>query len=344
LVGCVDGFEPQSELSSLRVMAVSPSPASGAPGAEVKLDMAWVDGSVSHGVGSTDRAVEVVWLGGCHNPPTRQYYACLPYLQKLAQLLDPVVVNTPTEGIPPGYFGVGSAFQFRVPDDILSGAPRVATDPLHYGVSYVFFAVCAGQVRPRPDLTDRVPLDCVDPITQQPLGSRDFVLGFTTVFSYEGVQNQNPLLLGAEFGPTALAPPEDPESVQTPCMSDDDCTAHPEAGGAPLACSDSGLCSPTAHRCQKGGCPGYRILPRVNPSSAEILPDGNHEIVWANFYATGGEIGSATRLVSDRNRGLLEGYATDWKPPETSGTVRFFITLNDQRGGAAWTSFDVVVR
>ena len=188
-----------------------------------------------------------------------------------------------------------------------------------------------------------MPLDCVDPITQEPLGSRDFVLGFTTVFSYEGVQNQNPHLLGAEFGRTVLGPPEDPASVQTPCMTEEDCARHSEASGQPLACSDTGLCSPTAIRCVKGACPTYRLWPRVDASSAELIADGSHEIMWANFYATSGEIGSETRLVSDRNRGLLEGYATHWQPPETSGRA-LLITLNDQRGGAAWTSFDVVVR
>jgi hypothetical protein len=340
LTGCVDSFEPQSELSSLRVMAVRPEPASGSPGAEVSLDMLLRDASVPPGPGNDSRELDVVWLGGCHNPPTRQYYACLPYLRELAKYLAPVVVDTPTDGVPPGYFGVGPQFQFTVPDDILSAAPRVATDPVHYGVSYVFFAACAGTVRPRPDLVDRVPLDCVDRNTGKPLDSRDFVLGFTTVFSYEGVQNLSPNLLGAEFGRTTLAINTPP----TPCTNDQDCVQIEDARGEPYACSAAELCSPTARRCLKGGCPAYRVRPLVEPSSAETVPGGSHEIVWANFYATGGEIGSETQLVSDRNTGLLDGYDTGWQPPEAAGTVRFFITLNDQRGGAAWTSFDVVVR
>jgi hypothetical protein len=345
LVGCVDGFDPPSELSTLRVMAVRPEPASGSPGAEVRLDMLLRDATVppapdTPAPDAAGREPQIVWLGGCHNPPTRQYYACLPYLRELAKYLDPVAVDTPTEGVPPGYFGVGPQFQFTVPEDILSGAPRVSTDPVHYGVSYVFFAVCAGKIRPRPDLADRVPLDCVDRNTGKPLGSRDFVLGFTTVFSYEGVQNSNPTLLGAEFGPTPL--PID--GVPVPCSNHEDCAQITDARGEPYACSAADLCSPTARRCVPGDCPAYRLWPQVDPSTAETVPGGNHEIVWANFYATAGEVGSDTQLVSDRKVGLLDGYASDWKPPETAGTVRFFITLNDQRGGAAWTSFDVVVR
>jgi hypothetical protein len=339
LLGCVDGFEPQSELSSLRVMAVRPDPASGSPGAEVRLDMLLWDGTVPPGPGNDGRELDVVWLGGCHNPPSRQYYACLPYLRELAKYLAPDVVDTPTEGVPPGYFGVGPQFQFTVPEDILSAAPRVSTDPVHYGVSYVFFAVCAGKIRPRPDLADRVPLDCVERNTGKPLGSRDFVLGFTTVFSYEGVQNSNPSLLGAEFGPVQL-----PLEAPTPCTNDEDCAQMVDARGEPLACSAAELCSTTARRCVAGDCPSYRLWPLVDPASAETAPGGSHEIVWANFYATAGKVGSETQLVSDRKTGLLDGYATDWQPPENAGTVRFFITLNDQRGGAAWTSFDVVVR
>ena len=344
LGGCVDAFDPQSELSQLRVLAVRPSPASGSPGAEVRLDMLLQDGTVPPGLVDEGREVEVVWFGGCHNPPSRQYYTCLPYLRQIAQYLDPIVVNTPTEGVPPGYFGVGREFQFSLPDDIVSGAPRVSTDPVHYGVSYIFFAVCAGHVRPRPDLTDRIPLDCVDRNTGKPLGSRDFVLGFTTLFSYEGVQNRNPTLLGAEFGRTGLPLAATPGDVQAPCTNDEDCAAFTNAAGEPFACSETQLCSPTARPCLKGDCPNYRLWPQVDPSSAETVPGGTHEIVWANFYATSGEVNSNTQLVVDRNAGLLDGYSASWKPPETSGTVRFFITLNDQRGGADWTSFDVVVR
>ena len=54
LGGCVDAFEPQSELSSVRVLAVRPSPASGSPGAEVKLDMLLHDASVPPGASASD--------------------------------------------------------------------------------------------------------------------------------------------------------------------------------------------------------------------------------------------------------------------------------------------------
>lgn len=340
LGGCVDAFEPQSELSSLRVMAVRPSPASGSPGAEVTLDMLLRDGPLPPEPNTMEREVEIAWFGGCHNPPSRQYYACLPYLREAAKLLSPSVVDTPTAGIPPGYFGIGPRFPFTLPNDILSGAPRISTDPVHYGVSYIFFAVCAGELRPRPDLQDQVPLDCVDRGSKKPLGSRDFVLGFTTLYSYEGVQNETPVLLGAEFGRAALGA----NDVPVACQGDEDCAELATAKEWPFACSSARVCSPAAERCVKGNCPNYRLWPQVDPSSDEIVPGGKHEIMWASFYATGGEVGSETQLVNDRNAGLLGGYATDWQPPESSGTVRFFITLNDQRGGAAWTTFDVVVR
>ena len=238
---------------------------------------------------------------------------------------------------------MGPQFHFSLPDDILSGALRVSTDPVHYGVSYVFFAACAGTLRPRPDLDDRIPLECVD-AAGKPLGNRDFVVGFTTYFTYEGVQNQSPLLGGVEFAGKSLAISASSGSAQRSCSEDAECSDSTDAEDQPFACSDTGVCAPVVQPCSKGSCREYRLWPEVDASTAELLPDGQHEIAWVNFYATGGEMNSDTQLVVDRKLGLLDGYSTRWKPPEAPGIVRLFLTLNDQRGGADWSSFDVIVR
>ena len=60
-------------------------------------------------------------------------------------------------------------------------------------------------------------------------------------------------------------------------------------------------------------------------------------------YATQGEIVKESQLVSDRSAGRVDDFRSSWRAPASPGTVRLWVTLNDERGGAAWTSFDVIV-
>jgi hypothetical protein len=311
LAGCEPGFEPQSKISGLRVLAVQPEPASGSPGATVALDMLIADGKTEPG--EPPRPRQVAWMLGCHNPPTRFYYGCLPVLRAIAEHFDDPAA------LAAGVVGFGPEVDFAIPEDILSAAPRVATDPVHFGVSYAFFAVCAGQLRPRPDVTDRIPLDCVDSVTGQPLGASDFVLGFTTVYSYEGTINLNPVLETLTFDG---APVPDPT-----CEPDDD------------------ACLPKVPACgleNRDQCPSYRVAPRITPSSAERLPNGG-EILWASYYASAGTFQTPTQLVNDRATGLVNDYSGTFRAPTRPGRVRLWVTVNDQRGGAVWQTFDVLV-
>jgi hypothetical protein len=319
--GCEPGFTPASKVENLRVLAVRPEPASGAPGTVVALDLLHTDPR------DGARAPEIAWLGGCHNPPARQYYECLPLLGQAAGV--------------PGNLGFGARFEFAVPDDILSSAQRVPTDPVHFGVSYVFFAVCAGSLRLRPDVTDRLPLDCADVETGEPLGPQDLVIGFSTIYSYEGAQNQNPLLTELSFdGVPGGSIGPDGVPVEPACAQSEDCTSD---GGRDRVCS-LGRCLPVVPSCSGSGCPEYRLAPAVAPATLEPVPGGN-EIVWANYYATAGDIVKATQLVIDRRRGFIDDYTSSWRAPgAAAGAVRFWVTVNDQRGGATWGTLDVFVR
>jgi hypothetical protein len=309
--GCEPGFEPQSKIEGLRVLAVQPEPASGSPGATVALSMLIADGKTEPEEPARPR--QVAWMLGCHNPPTRFYYGCLPVLRVIAEHFDD------PEALAAGVVGFGSEVDFAIPEDILSSAPRVGTDPVHFGVSYAFFAVCAGQLRPRPDVTDRIPLDCVDATTGKPLGPSDFVLGFSTVYSYEGSVNQNPVLETLTFDGAPVPPPA--------CEPGDD------------------TCLPKVHACgleNRQRCQAYRIEPRVTPASAERLANGG-EILWASYYASAGTFQTPTQLVNDRATGLVDDYSGIFRAPAQPGPVRIWVTVNDQRGGAAWQTFDVLV-
>jgi hypothetical protein len=70
--------------------------------------------------------------------------------------------------------------------------------------------------------------------------------------------------------------------------------------------------------------------------------------MWASYYATRGSFDSETRLMVDRESGLTRDFAGVWQAPAPlSGharqTTRVWATVNDQRGGATWAFFDVVL-
>jgi hypothetical protein len=311
LAGCEPAFDPPSKVTGLRVLAVQPEPASGSPGVPVELSMLVADGKTEPD--EPPRPLQIAWLLGCHNPPTRLYFGCLPILRVLANgVEDPA-------SVPPGTVALGTDVTFPIPDDILSAAPRVSTDPVHFGVSYAFFAVCAGQLRPRPDITDGIPLDCVDPATGTPLGASDFVLGFTTVYSYEGSVNQNPVLETVTF---------DDIAVPDPACAPEDETCLPKVKACGLENRDQ--------------CPKHRVSPRITPESAERLGDVG-EILWASYYASAGTFATPAQLVNDRATGLVDDYSGTFRAPAAAGPVRIWVTINDQRGGAVWQTFDVLV-
>jgi hypothetical protein len=67
--------------------------------------------------------------------------------------------------------------------------------------------------------------------------------------------------------------------------------------------------------------------------------------LWLNFYADDGEFSSETRLLNDRETGWVDNHASGWRPVrKTPGTVRVFATLHDNRGGADWRGFEVLLR
>jgi hypothetical protein len=338
VVACGPGFDPPSVVESLRVLAVRPEPGSGAPGQTVRLEMLYADGTLRE-PGDPLRPIQIAWLGGCHNPESRLYFGCFPTISALARGLSARVVDTPPDALPPGSFGVGTTFDVPIPSDILSSAPRYTGDPVHFGVSYAFFAACAGELRPRPERTDRVPLACVDPTTGFELDSDDFVEGFATVPTYEGIQNENPLLTALSFGSFDL--------VDQECDTDEDCDGLSGATAGKFGCLDSQRCAPVVRPCSPddGDCPRTLVFPEIDTASAEELPgEDGREILWANFYATDGDFQSDAQLVNDRATGWVEDHGAYFVAPDEAGTVDLYVTVHDERGGAAWSSFRVIVR
>jgi len=83
----------------------------------------------------------------------------------------------------------------------------------------------------------------------------------------------------------------------------------------------------------------------VTSSEAEALPGGDHEVLWASFYATAGEFDTPTQLVSDAKSGAITDPGANFAAPRApSGDVALWVTLSDQRGGSSWQTIDLVVR
>jgi hypothetical protein len=209
---------------------------------------------------------------------------------------------------------------------------------VHFGISFAFFAACAGELRPRPSRTDRVPLACVDPESGVELGSGDFVQGFATLPTFEGATNQNPDLLALTFDSLEL--------VDQECGVDEDCDGLGGADPGKFACAESRRCAPVVPPCgSDDDCPRYLVFPEIDETSAEKLAGEDiEEIVWANFYATDGDFQTAAQLVNDRATGWVEEHGAYWVPPDVPGTFDVHVTVHDERGGADWSSFEVVVR
>jgi hypothetical protein len=335
---CGPSFETPSVVDSLRVLAVRADPASGAPGETSTLEMLYADGTPLES-GESPRTIQVAWLGGCHNPPGRAYYGCFPTISTIAKELSAAVIDTPEGALPPGAFGIGTAFSVPLPDDILSSAPSYPGDTVHFGVSYAFFAACAGELRPRPEWTDRVPLACVDPASGRELDADDFVQGFATLPTYEGARNENPVLTGVRFGSLDV--------LDAACAIDTDCDGIGGAEPGKLACTATGKCALVVRRCasDEDDCSEILVDPEIETDSAQALPgDQGKEILWANFYATDGDFETPTQLVNDRATGWVEDHGSYFHAPDEAGEIEVFVTVHDERGGTAWSSFPVVVR
>ncbi|MGC4093444.1 MAG: hypothetical protein QM756_37220 [Polyangiaceae bacterium] len=358
-VACDSGFERPSRVDSLRVFGVKPQVravgegdfselASGSPGARVRLQLLGADGA--RPAGDPLRPLQIAWFSGCHNPPTRQFYACYPLLNALVSAMDRELVSPNNAAIPRDYFSVsangdlstvsaeaGTLFETNLPDDIVSSAPKSDRDPVHFGVSFSFFAACAGRLETRPQIHDHMPLACVDPDTGAELGIDDFVVGVATLFSYEGAQNQNPKLERLTFGGV---------DVDTPCQSDADCALPSEAPmGLSRRCGESGVCVLKVPRCAEGQrCPEYLVEPKLAAESSEKLPGGDNEVIWANFYANAGVFAVDTELLNDRALGPVKAPGSYYATPRADvAAADIWLTVDDQRSGADFRHFRVEV-
>lgn len=328
--GCQAGFDPPTDINTLRVFAVTLDEPYTQPGHEVTFRMTYHDGYPGPEEGP--RLVQILWLGGCFNPPGDQYFACY---EQIAELFE----QAASGGAPPAeYFAAGiglDTFTMPIPEDIISSRPRPDVGP-HYGIGYVFFAACAGNLRPVTDAGGKAgafPFGCFDSEGRR-LGAESFVPGYTQVYAFAPPRpedppptNANPELLGL----TLDGKPMSEDFADIPVVPACPITAEErrEVGcGAPNIAAE---------------CTSYEIKVDVDPATvAEIDPgstslegDKLKEVVWVSYFADQGDIAGGIKLVSDAVVGPLDQYQTSWTPPAEPGVTTIWAVLRDARGGSS---------
>lgn len=337
--GC-DGnsLDPFSEVKTLRVLGVRADVPYAAPGDKPRLDMLLQDGSPDAlQPDGSPRDVQVLWIEGCINPPGDMYYLCNPALHAVTDLVSDE--DLALRQIPPGLpMGFGSAYEATIPSDTITSRPR---DPelIHpYGLAYVFFAACGGELRklPNADPMD-FPLGCFRPGTNEQLDSRDFLVGYFPIYVFDELRNQNPSIDGVIFGPGASG---EPCSETAPCSSGE-------------VCSRAGFCIGKVKRCEeddRDDCPGIQFKPIVDDSKFEKAvmakvseQDAPLENVWVMYHSTAGSWKAGSQMIHDPDIGFNASYQGYWRAPSTSQEVRVWGVVRDNRGGVTWVWRDIWV-
>jgi hypothetical protein len=356
LFGCGPSFDPPTEIKTLRILGVQKDKPYALPGDDVNLSILWYDGSAA---GSADppRRVQIQWLGGCLNPPADSYEGC--FAQYAAAISDPVAALN--NGFSTGR---GTDFSVHIPTDEEAGSRGPVLHPSQdpklplYGLSYVFFSACAGEIVPKPD-DSSFPLRCVD-ANGADLGPDDFVLGYSAIYFFalksDGTPylNANPVINSLVFGPNDV--------------KDVTCFDQPDADGGTRgrqdcfgSCNDDGCVNPTeptdvdctaepslcVPSCKDDGdpktCPATNLRLDIDPKTFEQdevtnAAYGDHygEQMWIDYYATRGDFHSATKLLNDATTGYNSQHGTQYYAPSSPGLVRLWVVVHDNRGGVNW--------
>ena len=333
---CTPGFDPISRINSVRILSVTLDKPYALPGDTVTMRM-----TVTDGLGDADgmpRQMQLVWLSGCYNPDGDQYYLCF---EDLASQLEPIAEGgeLPEDIVKvdlalPSSDGVPDAheFSFVIPEDIVSSRPEPAAGP-HYGIAYVFFAACAGQLRPgnleNPgggQVSD-FPLECVDS-EGNVLDSDSFIIGYTQVYSFADERlNANPPLEGLTFEgePMSENLDEAPTVPRCPATYDERRTA---------SCGDNPTEDCTVYQLAPIFTEGQLVAER-DPEGESIDGEPIDEVVWVSYFVTDGDVDPQLALVHDAREGRQSDIATEWTAPDKPGLYSVWAVVRDQRGGSA---------
>ena len=212
----------------------------------------------------------------------------------------------------------GPRVVLRLPTDIISSHPVRKGTAYPYGLAVVFNVACAGHVEivaldPSNRDPEQIPFGCFNAEHQQ-LSANDYVIGYTEIFAYDTLTNQNPVISSFSFRDASVAL---------------------DAGVAATVsfphCSSSG----------SSKCPDNLAEIGVPDASWErdpqdLGPDGGPlgEQLWVDYYATFGTLSDDAILVFDPTAGRVTPYEQENLQDVTKaqrGTL--WAVLHDNRGG-----------
>lgn len=336
--GCNDVDWPDPEyIVSLRILGVHAEPPTLAPGQSTRVSLYCADGS--RGPKDDPRCnVEVAWFGRCDNPPKNDPKKCFDQYSDWPDRLAPAVADTPIDRWPDG-FGVGSFFDFTAPEAVLSEEATVRGSAVRYGTSYVFFAACAGQLVTVKNASDRLPVECHDRNSGRLLDQRDFIVGYTTLYSYDRIKSANPEPKNARF-----------DGVQFPasCSGELACPSGFE-------CSSDAQCLPVVSPCTRSGrCQAHCLDFEFERASFELTTlDGTpiaapRKSVWIKYFTNAG------RLPSDPNIDVpfpadsatrTDRRCIEWQAPTfPTEQAHVWVAVRDDRGGLTVWDQRILVR
>jgi len=173
---------------------------------------------------------------------------------------------------------------------------------------------------------------CLDE-NDKPLGSNDFVVGYTSIYSFENVSNTNPSFSVNDAGQgeyLIAGKSVAADCVGSACQGADpvtvDCKETPERCLA--TCKDDGDSS----------CPAIDVRPSIekivekDKVSSDLFKTTVTEQMWVNYYIDHGDI-SEVRLLNDTNSGWNEKYRGQLRAPKAAGPIQVWSVVHDNRGG-----------
>ncbi len=315
--GCAADFDSAASVNTLRVLGVQKDKPYAKPGDEVNLAALWTDAN-ERPVGD----VTFSWMAGCVNPPDDLYYLCF-------QDLDPSEAT----------LGTGNEFKFKIPTDIISSRPPPA-DPgvVPYGLAYVFFAACAGELKFIPmdtsGTTPTLPFGCFDKETGEQLTQQNFVAGYTAVYAYNELTHKNPSITGFQY----VGEPITPDCIGVECVSEEPVT-EPD-------CDDGTTICVPACEAQDDSCPSFPISPiitRPDPAEGARTVQGKEQI-WVAYLSDGATFTKDLTLVQAPNAGWIGDYSTEFRAPAEPGLMYIWAVVRDSMGGQNWVRIRVLVQ
>jgi hypothetical protein len=202
LVGCGADFDPGSNVSSLRVLAVQADNPYAAPGETVRLEATSYD--------PAGRDIEWAWVA-CETPASTSVEGCLIEIAETA---------VATGSVPLLARGVGqSSVELTIPDDVLEGVPLEARPSVLSGVLSI---ACPGtlslDLEAAAEAGSLLPFRCIDAAGAE-LGLHDAIAGVKRVYVREADRNQNPVIASITFDGEPW--PEDEVKEVDSCDTDD---------------------------------------------------------------------------------------------------------------------------